>query len=129
MPGYKDIQNTPNRNTNGLDKNPQNINTKGSNPSIKNQLKEILNANGELLIEKKDVVKINKDGSVILKVPTQMQIALRLKQLAMGKADNTTIKAIQMIMEQFDGKPRQMIGFEIQDIKPLQTIRLPAREK
>ena len=115
-------------NTNGLDKNPQNINTKGSNPSIKNQLKEILNANGELLIQSKDVVKINKDGSVILKVPTQMQIALRLKQLAMGKADSTTIKAIQMIMEQFDGKPRQMIGFEIQDIKPLQTIRLPARK-
>lgn len=115
-------------NTNGFQKNPQNINKKGRPASIKNKLKEILLANGQLKIPAKDIISIEEDGSVILKVPTQMQIALRLKQLAMGKATSTTIKAIQMIMEQIDGKPKQTVGFEMGEILPIITRRISDKD-
>jgi len=55
------------------------------------------------------VVKINDDGSVVLKLPTQMQLAMKLSSWAMSKKGNDSLKAIQMIMEQVDGKPKQEI--------------------
>lgn len=116
-------------NSNGLDKNPQNILGKGQPISIKTQLKEILKANGELTIKTADVIKTKKNGDVVISVCTEMNIALRLTQLAMGKADATTIKAIQMLLETFDGKPRQVIDFEPKDIQPLMTIRLEPRKE
>lgn len=112
------------QNSNGFAKNSQNINYKGPPISIKNQLKEILKANGKLTIKAKDVVRTEKNGDVIIKVCTEMKIALRLTEIAMGKADSTTIKAIQIILDRFDGMPRQTIEFDTQDIKPLVTIRL-----
>ena len=129
MAGRNDIQNTPNKNTAGFTQNPQNINKKGRNPSIKNQLKELLHADGKFRIPKKDILSIEEEGSVIVKVPKEMQVALRLSQLATGGATSTTIRAIQMIMEQFDGKPKQSIGFEINEIKPIETIRLAPRKE
>jgi len=123
MAGRNDIQNTPNKNTNGLDVNPQNINRKGAPPSIKNQLKNLLETKGKLKIPKESIISIEKDGSVIIKIPTELQLAMKLKQIATTGHTNQTLKAIQMIMEQIDGKPKQMVGFEMGEILPIITRR------
>jgi len=85
--------------------------TKGGRPvSIRNQLKDLLEAEGNVTMPANQVVKINDDGSVILKLPTQMQLAMKLSSWAMSKRGNDSLKAIQMIMEQVDGKLKQDIG-------------------
>lgn len=106
--GKGKIHEHPNANTNGFDKNPQNRG-KGRNPSIKNQLKDLMSSEGGVTIPETQVKKINEDGSVVIKMPTQMQLAMKLVSWAMGKKGNDSIKAIQMIMEQLDGKPKQTI--------------------
>jgi|AntAceMinimDraft_6_1070360.scaffolds.fasta_scaffold07654_3 hypothetical protein len=101
----------------GIDKNigietrfPKNNPTKGGRPvSIRNQLKDLLEAEGNVTMPANQVVKINEDGSVVLKLPTQMQLAMKLSSWAMSKKGNDSLKAIQMIMEQVDGKPNQEI--------------------
>ncbi len=110
-------------NTNGLQFNPQNINRKGAPPSIKNQLKNLLETKGKLKIPKESIISIEKDGSVIIKIPTELQLAMKLKQIATTGHTNQTLKAIQMIMEQIDGKPKQMVGFEMGEILPIITRR------
>lgn len=82
----------------------------GRNPSIRKQLKELLASDGVITIPKGQIVSVNEDGSVAMKVPTEYQLALKLKSIAMGKNTHTnTLKAIQIIMEQVDGKPTQVI--------------------
>jgi len=89
---------------------PQQDPTKGGRPvSIRNQLKDLLEAEGNVIMPSNQVVKINEDGSVVLKLPTQMQLAMKLSSWAMSKKGNDSLKAIQMIMEQIDGKPKQEI--------------------
>lgn len=96
-------------NTNGFDKNPQNINRTGQNVSIKRQLKDLLESDGNITFPAKQVIKVNDDGSVTLKLPTQMQLAMKLSSWAMSKKGNDSLKAIQIIMEYIDGKPNQNI--------------------
>lgn len=93
----------------GFDANPQNINREGRPVSIRNQLKDLLEAEGNVTMPANQVVKINEDGSVVLKLPTQMQLAMKLSSWAMSKRGNDSLKAIQMIMEQIDGKPKQEV--------------------
>ena len=81
----------------------------GRKPSIKKQLKELLLQDGQVKIESKQVVSIEEDGSVIIKLPTEMQLAMKLKQLAMSGKNGTTLNAIKTIMEQLDGKPNQQL--------------------
>ncbi|MCB0446089.1 MAG: hypothetical protein KDD03_00985 [Gelidibacter sp.] len=97
-------------NTKGLDKMPQNINKNGRPVSIRAQLKDLLESDGNVTMPSSQVVKINDDGSVVLKLPTQMQLAMKLSSWAMSKKGNDSLKAIQMIMEQIDGKPKQEIS-------------------
>jgi len=33
-----------------------------------------------------------------------------------------------MVLDQIEGKPRQSIEFDLSEIKPIKTIRLPPRE-
>jgi hypothetical protein len=99
-------------NTNGLDKNKHNVNREGRPASIRNQIKDLLENEGKLTIPPSQIVSINEDGSVTVKVPTQTQIALKLQGWAMSKKGNDSLKAIQMIMEQVDGKPLQEIHQE-----------------
>lgn len=96
-------------NSSGLDKNPENINRNGRPVSIKNQLKDLLESEGNLTITANQVVQIKDNGDVIIKVPTQMQMAMKLSSWAMSKKGNDSLKALQMIMEQIDGKPTQPI--------------------
>lgn len=99
-------------NTNGLDKNKDNINREGRPVSIRNQIKELLENEGNLTIQASQIIKTNEDGSVVVKVPTQAQIALKLQGWAMSKKGHDSLKAIQMIMEQIDGKPLQEVHQE-----------------
>lgn len=96
-------------NTNGFDKRPEDATKGGRKPSIKKQLEELLESEGQIRIESRDVISIGEDGSVILKLPTQMQLAMKLSSWAMSKRGNDSLKAIQMIMEQVDGKGVQPI--------------------
>jgi len=89
---------------------PHNDPTKGGRkPSIKNQLVDLLESEGNLTITANQVVQIKDNGDVIIKVPTQMQMAMKLSSWAMSKKGNDSLKALQMIMEQIDGKPTQPI--------------------
>tara|TARA_R110000772_G_scaffold192981_1_gene303875 strand:+ start:1055 stop:1471 length:417 start_codon:yes stop_codon:yes gene_type:complete len=112
MSGKNNIHNSPNANTNGFDKNKQNINRDGRPVSIRNQIKELLENEGNLTIQTNQIIKTNEDGSVVVKVPTQTQIALKLQGWAMSKKGHDSLKAIQMIMEQIDGKPLQEVHQE-----------------
>ncbi len=95
--------------------------TKGGRPvSIRNQLKDLLEAEGNVTMPANQVVSINDDGSVTLKLPTQMQLAMKLSSWAMSKKGNDSLKAIQMIMEQIDGKPKQEIDQTLTSVQPLQ---------
>ena len=110
MPGgHKNIRGTDG-NTFSSTNQPKN---RGRKPSIKKQLLELMESEGKLIIEAKNVININEDGSIIIKVPTEMQLAMKLKQWAMSKRGTDSIKAIQMIMEQIDGKPKQEIDTNI----------------
>jgi len=92
---------------------PHNDPTKGGRPvSIKAQVKDLLESEGNLTIPANQVVTINEDGSVVMKVPTQMQIAMKLQSWAMSKKGGDSLKAIQMIMEQIDGKAKDSIEIE-----------------
>ncbi|VBB48201.1 conserved hypothetical protein [uncultured Paludibacter sp.] len=100
------------KNTNGFDKNPQNINTNGRPASIRNELKELIERDGEITIPAFQVRRINEDGSVVLNLPTQEQLAMKLIDWAVSKKGNDSLKAIQMIMEQIDGRPEQKIELQ-----------------
>lgn len=96
---------------------PHNDPTKGGRPvSIRKQLKDLLEAEGNVTMPANQVVKVNEDGSVILKLPTQMQLAMKLSSWAMSKKGNDSLKAIQMIMEQIDGKPHQTADIRTENV-------------
>ena len=94
---------------NGFENNPQNINRKGQPPSIRRQLKDLMQVEGEMVILAEDIIKTNKDGSVVVKVTTQLALARKLEKWAVSNKGPESLKAIQMIMEQIDGKPMQPI--------------------
>ncbi len=77
--------------------------------SIRKQLGDLLKSGGDMTIAAEQVVKINEDGSVVVNVPTATQIAMKLNSWALSKKGTEGLKAIQMIMEQIDGKPKQTI--------------------
>ncbi len=104
------IHKHPKANSNGFDKNPDNINKEGRPASIRKQLKKILSNNGSLTIPKDEVLQTHPDGSVSIQVPTQMQMALHLCEWAMSEKGNESLKALQMVIEQIDGKPKQEIN-------------------
>lgn len=103
------------RNTAGFDKNPQNINKKGQPISIKRQLKELLAKDGELPIPASQLKgKKTVDGIeyYIFKLPTQEALALKLITTAMSRGTNG-LKALNILLERFDGRPVQTIEAEI----------------
>lgn len=90
---------------------------RGRKPSIRKQLETLLDKDGKITFPQNQVVKVNDDGSVTVKLPTQMQMAMKLATWAMGNRGTDSLKAIQMIMEQIDGKPKQTIEQESKEVK------------
>jgi len=84
----------------GFDNFPENINKNGRPISIRNQLKELLNSNGETTIPKEGVIKINEDGSIVIKLPTASQIAFKLSEIATTGKNIATLKAIEILIKQ-----------------------------
>ena len=101
---------------------PHNDPTKGGRkPSIRKQLSELLEKDGQITIPAKQIAKVNDDGSVTIILPTQMQMAMKLVSWAMQNKGSESLKAIQMIMEQIDGKPKQEIEQTVPQLTPQLT--------
>lgn len=121
------IENFGNKiNTNGFDKNPENINKDGRPISVREDLKRILSGAGTIKIKARDVVSTDSNGDVTITAPQSFLLADQLLKWALSRKGNESLKAIQMIMEQVDGKPKQSIdqsnqhtftnGFKITDL-------------
>ena len=117
--GYKNLEG------NGFDKHPERINKKGRPPTLKASLRKLLEKDGSVVFEKKDVISINEDGSVEVKVPERDALMFRLIKIAHSRASNN-VRAIQMIMEHLEGKPTQLLEFS--EYKNLPTIYIDATE-
>ena len=65
------------------------------------QESEIINRDAERIVND-EIIK-----GIEVKIPTATHISNRLIKWAMSKKGNDGLKAIQMIMEQIDGKPLQ----------------------
>jgi len=117
MPGgNKNIKGSDN--TNGFQKNPQNINKKGAPVSLKKQLVELLELDGKIKIKWDQVVDFKEGIEVVIKVPTQILLMQKLLSHAMSSG-NTSIKAIEMLLGYIDGKPQTSVNVEIETEKPI----------
>lgn len=101
-------------------KKGQSGNPKGQPPSIRRQLKELMQAEGVLIIPADQVIEVNEDGSVSVQVSTQLMLAQKLEQWAASNNGSESLKAIQMIMEQIDGKPPISGDLNIINQQPVQ---------
>ena len=88
-----------------FDKRPENINRNGRPPSLKQRLATLLDSDGKMKFKKKDVIKIEDNGDVTIKVPMYDALMIKLISIAMG--DN--LPAIKLIMEYLEGKPEQKV--------------------
>jgi len=105
-------------NSNGFDKRPEDATKGGRKPSIRKQLEEMIGDNGNYTIAADQVLKVNDDGSVLVDIPTANKLTLKLLQWADSNKGNDSLKALQMIMEQIDGKPKQEIEQTVIEEKP-----------
>ena len=112
----------PEDNTGGFHVNPQNINRKGQQLSIRNQLREILKMDGSMRIEKKHVIAINEDGSVEILMPKKDMVAMKLMQWALSNKGPDSIKAIQLVMEHLEGRPHQSLNISTDE--PINQVQL-----
>lgn len=97
----------PDDNTNGFQVNPQNINKNGRPPSIRKQIRELLKQTGVIRIPIEQIATKHKDGSVTIKVPNDLKIAMKLEQWAMSGKERASLGAIKIMVEQTDGAPEQ----------------------
>lgn len=125
MGGYKNINEEDSKAT----QFPHNDPTKGGrDPSIRKQLKQLLKEDGAITIPATQVISTAEDGAVTIKLPKEVQLAMKLMSWAMSKKGVNSIKAIQMIMEQIDGKPKQEID-QHHEIKDIETWASQFRQK
>lgn len=104
------------KNTAGFDKHPENINKNGrpKGASIKYQLKQMLLNDGEYAIPEKMLLRTEERDDkkyYVFRIPTEKALANKLLNLAM-RSNSTALRALQVIMEQLDGKPHQSIAVE-----------------
>ena len=74
--------------------------------------------------EEKNVLKINENGSIVVKATSSEQIARKLVDWAMSNKGADSIKAIQIIMNHLDGKPIQTIDQRTDGVNPIVTYRI-----
>jgi len=88
---------------------PNNDPTKGGrNPSVRKQIRQLLNANGHFVIPR-DLVVNEAPDELTIELPTELAIAQRLLDLAARGGAKTALDAIKVILDQIDGKPTQEI--------------------
>lgn len=90
--------------------------------SIRNQIREILAMDGRMTIKKQHVIAINEDGSVDIIMPKKDMVAMKLMQWAMSNKGTDSIKAIQLIMENLEGRPAQSLNISTDE--PINQVQL-----
>lgn len=103
------------RNTNGFDKRPDDAKKGGRKPSIRKALSQTLSCDGSLFIPLNEVIDLdtqieNEDGKIIkgirIKVATDMDAAIQLNKWIMSSNGRISLQAIQIAIDQIDGKPK-----------------------
>lgn len=88
----------------------------GRYPSLRNQLKDLLDQDGRVIIPASQVVSVDKKtGDVTIKVPTREQLSHKLMGLALSGRSAVTMSAIKMLFEQLEGKAPQTVKIEHQN--------------
>ena len=82
----------------------------------------------ELLKSKVNLFSNNEDYKGL---DVNTALAVELISMAFHKSNKPAEKlnAIKEILDRIEGKPKQSIGFEINEIKPIETIRLAPRKE
>ncbi len=117
MPGGR-ANITPDDNTNGFQKHPENIvkrDGKGRPISVKTMLKDLMKQDGEIKIDRRNIVR-ETTTHLIVKIPTLDAVAMRLLSMAMSSG-STGFQAIKLIVEYLDGKPVQPISADFSEIR------------
>ena len=96
------------QNTNGFRENPQNIGNK--TPSLKTQLNAVLESDGVIVFDAKEVT-IEGD-KVKVKVPKGSELLMKLFRIATGDTAKS-LEAIRFIMEWKEGKAAQPLAHTI----------------
>lgn len=110
MPGGKGkIHEHPKAGSNGFDKRPKDRVKGGRKPSIRKSIVKLMNKDGFMEIPAKQVHLVKEDGSVVVKIPTDQQLALKLTNMAMSGRGNEAINAIKLLREDVDGKAVQKV--------------------
>ena len=121
MPGGKG-KIKPEDNPKPFDQHPENINKKGRPLSIRNQLREILAADGRMKIKPEHVISVNEDGSVDIIMPKKDMVAMKLLQWAMSNKETASVRSIQIIMEHLEGRPHQSLNISTDE--PINQVQL-----
>lgn len=122
------LKDHPNFQSNGFDKRPQDTKKGGRPVGIKKEIKELLAADGRMVVKANDVVEIRENGDVVVNLTTETRVAYKLLKMTTGNG-TTALRAIQMIMEHLDGKPRQAVTFDTTTPEPFDILgkRRPER--
>lgn len=81
---------------------PGNPGKKKGAVGIRKRLMQILDASGETVILKKNIVRKHRNGNIRIKIPSDMDLAMKLNQNALSGDLNASTKAILAIIEQTD---------------------------
>lgn len=127
--GKGKIHKHPNANTNGFDKNPQNINREGQPFSFKSRYRELLNDElGVIWVDERMVQHRTKTvgkkeiKQVGFSLSKKDKIIAKFDKLMMSaKNDAVALQAIKFIWEQIDGKANQVVDLQSdgEPVKPL----------
>ena len=104
-----DISKHPKANTNGFKQNPHNA---GRRKSVVTLLQDAIGEDGGIRFKPEAIKSYHPKTGVVIKVPTADALVTRLISLAMTSDRRTSVKAIEMIMDRLEGKPRQQLAFE-----------------
>lgn len=122
---------TGKNNTNGLDKNPQNINRDGRPLSFKKRFQELYGegSDGVIWIDAEKVAKRVKDGRTEYGLPLTKRdsILAKLDRLLMSNKEAISLDAIKFIWNQIDGTAKQTVEHSGTDGAPIEyrSILMP----
>lgn len=95
-------------NSNWFAQNPQNAKMWKWRPlSFKKQFEDYLQSDWTIVIKKKNIKSIHKNGDISIKIPKKEMLVMKAVNRAMSNKWTESVKMIQWIIEKFDGKAMQ----------------------